>query len=112
MRLNQAQIAAELNVGPESVCLWETGRRRIELDKLPRLAAALQLNAADLCRLALFERHPSLYGALFGFEMPRTPRATGADSAARFRAPMPDGGDGLEAGVVVCDSLNEREQLS
>lgn len=109
MRLNQAQIAAELNVGPESVCLWETGRRRIELDKLPRLAAALQLNPADLCRLALFERHPSLYVTLFGFEMPGAPRATGGDSAAPARTP--DAGDRFEAGVVVCDSLNKREQL-
>ena len=43
----------------------------MELDKLPRLAAILQLNPKDLCRLALFEWHPRLYATLFGAERPQ-----------------------------------------
>jgi transcriptional regulator with XRE-family HTH domain len=86
--LTQAQVAADLNVEPESVCLWEHGRRRIELDRLPRLAAALRLDEAGLCRLALSEWHPRLYAALSGVERP-TAATCVADSPA--------------AGIPVCD---------
>lgn len=72
--LRQQQIADELRVGPESVGLWERGKRRPELDKLPRLAAALRLDEQYLCRLALFESHPSFYSTMFGNEPPSQPR--------------------------------------
>jgi transcriptional regulator with XRE-family HTH domain len=64
--LFQAQIAEALHVSPECVGLWECGRRRMELSKLPRIAAALQLDAKELCAKALAEFHPLLYAALFG----------------------------------------------
>ncbi len=66
LRLKQAQVAQALEVTPEAVGLWECGRRRMELDKLPRIAAILKLNAGELCRQALAEFHPCLYAALFG----------------------------------------------
>jgi transcriptional regulator with XRE-family HTH domain len=72
--LKQQQIAEELRVGPECVGLWERGKRRPELDKLPRLAAALRLDEQDVCRLALFESHPCLYSTIFGDEPPCPPR--------------------------------------
>jgi hypothetical protein len=55
---------------------WERGKRRIELDKLPRLAAVLQLNVQDVCRIALREFHPALYHALFGADHPPEPQCT------------------------------------
>ncbi len=73
--LKQQQIADALQVVPEAVGHWERGSRRIELDKLPRLAAILQLNEQDVCRIALHEFHPCLYHALYGTEPPGEPQA-------------------------------------
>ena len=72
--LKQQEIADELKVLPESIGNWERAKRRIELDRVPPLAAILQLNPQDLCRLALFEIHPRLYATLFGAERPPQPR--------------------------------------
>ena len=66
LRLLQAEIAAALGVSPECVTLWEAGRRRMELSKLPRLAEVLQIDAKHLCTRALAEFHPLFYHALFG----------------------------------------------
>ena len=66
LSLFQAQIAETLHVTPECIGQWECGRRRMELSKLPRIAAALQLDARQLCAQALAEFHPSVYAALFG----------------------------------------------
>ena len=66
LALYQAEIAEALHVSPECVGLWECGRRRMELGKLPRIAEALQLDAKELCAKALAEFHPLLYAALFG----------------------------------------------
>jgi transcriptional regulator with XRE-family HTH domain len=74
LQLKQADIAAAMRVEPESVRNWETERRRIELDKLPRLAAILEVNPKDLGRLALFEWHPCFHCAMFGSDPPGTPR--------------------------------------
>jgi transcriptional regulator with XRE-family HTH domain len=66
LSLVQADIAAALNVSDGAVTLWESGRRRMELSKIPRLAEALQLNARELCIQALAEFHPAFYNTLFG----------------------------------------------
>jgi transcriptional regulator with XRE-family HTH domain len=66
LSLIQADIAEALHVTPECIVLWECGRRRMELSKLPRLAAALQIDAKELCAKALAEFHPSVYAVLFG----------------------------------------------
>ena len=65
LSLLQAQIAEALHVTPECIGLWECGRRRMELSKVPRLAEALQLDARKLCAKALSEFHPLFYAALF-----------------------------------------------
>jgi transcriptional regulator with XRE-family HTH domain len=44
LRLLQAQVAEALRVSPHCVTLWQAGRRRMELSKIPRLAAVLDLN--------------------------------------------------------------------
>ena len=66
LSLIQSEIAEALHVTPECIVLWECGRRRMELSKLPRLAAALQIDAKELCAKALAEFHPSVYAVLFG----------------------------------------------
>ena len=66
LSLFQAQVAEALHVTPECIGQWECGRRRMELSKLPRIAAALQLDAKKLCAKALAEFHPLVYAALFG----------------------------------------------
>ena len=68
LSLFQAQIAETLHVTPECIGQWECGRRRMELSKLPRIAAALQLDARQLCAHTLAEFHPSVYAALFGHD--------------------------------------------
>ncbi len=70
LSLLQAQIAAALHVTPECVGLWECGRRRMELSKIPRIAEALQLDAKELCAKALSESHPLVYDVLFGDSTP------------------------------------------
>jgi transcriptional regulator with XRE-family HTH domain len=66
LNLLQADVAQALNVSPEAVTLWESGRRRMELAKLPRIAKALRLDARELCIQALAEFHPAFFRTLFG----------------------------------------------
>jgi DNA-binding XRE family transcriptional regulator len=69
LSLFQAQIAEALHVTPECIGHWECGRRRMELSKLPRIAAVLQIDAKELCAKALAEFHPLVYAALFGHDV-------------------------------------------
>jgi transcriptional regulator with XRE-family HTH domain len=66
LSLHQAQVAETLHVTPECIGQWECGRRRMELSKIPRIAAALQMDAKELCVKALEEFHPLVYATLFG----------------------------------------------
>jgi transcriptional regulator with XRE-family HTH domain len=66
LRLVQSEIAEALNVTAEAVTQWESGRRRMELAKVPRLAVVLHLNGKELCAKALSEFHPIFYATLFG----------------------------------------------
>ena len=63
--LRQSALAEALHVTPECIGLWEAGRRRMDLSKLPRIAAALDLDPRQLCAIALAEFHPLLYASLF-----------------------------------------------
>ncbi len=63
----QAEIAKAVGFSsPEFIGMVEGGIRTMDLNKIPRLADALQLDRADLCRMALYEEHPSLFAVLFG----------------------------------------------
>jgi transcriptional regulator with XRE-family HTH domain len=66
LSLFQGQIAERLHVTPECIAQWECGRRRMELSRLPRIAAVLQIDARELCIKALAEFHPLLFATLFG----------------------------------------------
>jgi transcriptional regulator with XRE-family HTH domain len=65
LRLLQADLAETLNVSPECIGLWEAGRRRMHLCKLPYIAAALHIDAEQLCAAALAEFYPLFYASLF-----------------------------------------------
>ncbi len=115
LRIKQAVIAEELRVSEPVISHWECGRRRVELDKLPRLAAILKLDPKELCRLALSEWHPRFYDALFGGASPRllpVPMMTGNGSAPLA---LPAGVTDrrlLEVGVVVGNALGQAKQLA
>ncbi len=64
--LLQSEVAEELNVSVEAVTHWESGRRRMDLAKLPSLAAALDIDPKELCTKALSEFHPLFFATLFG----------------------------------------------
>ena len=64
--LLQAEVAEELHVSAEAITMWESGRRRMDLAKLPRLAAVLEIDPKELCTKALSEFHPLFYASLFG----------------------------------------------
>ena len=68
LSLYQTQLAEALHVTPECIGQWESGRRRMELGKLPRIAEALHLDAKELCAKALLEFHPLVHAALFGHD--------------------------------------------
>ena len=61
----QKQIADAIGIKcPDFVCLVEQGRRRLHLNRLPRLAEALELDLAQLWQLLLATLAPELAAAL------------------------------------------------
>jgi transcriptional regulator with XRE-family HTH domain len=78
LRLHQAHVARAFNITPEAVGLWEAGRRRMEMDKLPRITEVPGLEKRALCLTALHQFHPRLFEELFGSEAPSLPRAVGS----------------------------------
>lgn len=83
LSLPQAQVAETLHVTPECIGQRECGRRRMELSKIPRIAAALQINAKELCVKALAEFHPLVHAALFGPDTCPDQHPARADARAR-----------------------------
>lgn len=60
----QIEIADACGLTQMSITLVEGGRRRLALERVPRLAAALQVDPPELCLLALRCWHPELSAAL------------------------------------------------
>ena len=114
LRIKQAGVAEEMRVSEPVISHWECGRRRVELNKLPRLATLLKLDPKELCRLALFEWHPRFYNALFGSASPRLLDQVKTNNGSAPLA-LPAGSTDhrlLEIGVVVGDALRQAEQLA
>jgi len=65
----QAEIAQACGLTEMSITLVEAGRRRLALERVPRLADALQVIPSELCLLALRCRYPELTAALVAREM-------------------------------------------
>ena len=73
--LSQIELARVLGIASgEFVSMVESGKRSFALNNIPRLAAALWLDAEDLCRVALHEAAPELYLATFGGTPPERPK--------------------------------------
>ncbi len=64
LALTQAEIAQACGLTEMSITLVEAGRRRLSLERVPRLAVALQVDLPELCLLALRCRYPELTAAL------------------------------------------------
>jgi transcriptional regulator with XRE-family HTH domain len=65
LRLSQSEVAVRLGVSEVAVGFWESGKRAVELDRVPHLAEVLALDPTALSLLALSEAHPRLYRQLF-----------------------------------------------
>ena len=65
LNLTQAEVAEQVGLTTDAITLVELGYRRLDLDRIPALADALQLNRRQLCRQALQERAPELFHQLF-----------------------------------------------
>lgn len=62
--LTQREVADGIGISSaDFVSLLEAGRRRLALNRLPRLASVLAVDANDLCRRALQEWQPEFYAA-------------------------------------------------
>ncbi len=68
--MTQAELAQACGLTEISITLVEGGRRHLGLERVPRLAAVLDVDAAELCRLALADQLPTLAGALDGRPAP------------------------------------------
>ena len=77
----QETVAAAVGwTAAEMVSLIESGRRSPNLDRIPAIARKLDLDAIELCLVALAESYPILYGTIF---RQRQPRASASKESAR-----------------------------
>jgi transcriptional regulator with XRE-family HTH domain len=73
--LSQVAVAKEMgHKTPEWLGLIEGGLRSIDLEKIPRLAGILKVDATDLAVLAMFEYYPGVSSLLFPTRGGLTPR--------------------------------------
>ena len=61
----QKQVGQVIGTTADFITLAEAGERRIDLNRIPLLADALEVERFDLCLWALSERAPDLYYELF-----------------------------------------------
>jgi len=88
----QAEIAKAVGFSsPEFIGMVEGGIRTMDLNKIPRLADALELDRVDLCRMALYEELPSMFAVLFGRSKKQfTIHEGGATKSVRIPEPALD----------------------
>jgi transcriptional regulator with XRE-family HTH domain len=66
MGKSQRQVAEAIGIkSSDFICLVEKGRRGLHLDHIPQLAQVLEVDPAELCRLALEARAPQLAAVIF-----------------------------------------------
>lgn len=69
--MTQQSVAKAIGVNSAGfVGMIEAGSRRLDLNRIPRLADVLQLSRKDLIRAALYEEAPTVSQILFGAELP------------------------------------------
>lgn len=72
MGLTLAQLGFELGITGEFLSQVESGKRALNLDRVPGLARILDLDAAGLCRVALATQYPVIYSVLFPTQPPES----------------------------------------
>lgn len=64
---SQADVARAIGIeSPEFISMVELGVRRIDLNRVPALARALELDATKLCQYVLWDAAPEMFRTLFG----------------------------------------------
>ena len=66
LQLTHQQLADLIQVSPGFVSLVESGHRRLDLDRIPQLADALETDRTYLCWMAVIEGKPVIFQELFG----------------------------------------------
>jgi len=75
LKMSQAELARKIGgSSAEFISMLEAGLRRIELDRVPVLAQALQEDPKSLCELALQVYAPEVFRTLFGDRYTPTPK--------------------------------------
>jgi transcriptional regulator with XRE-family HTH domain len=69
----QKEVAQIIGVTPDYISLLESGERRLDLDRIPRLADALDAERGDVCAWALLDRCPQLFAEIFSVESVAAP---------------------------------------
>lgn len=66
LNLTQTDVAQAVGVqSPDFISLIEQGLRNLSLDRIPMLAQVLQVEAVELCKMALEQQFPLLADCLF-----------------------------------------------
>lgn len=71
--LTQKAVAQIIGVTADFISLLESGERRLDLDRMPRLADALGAERGDVCAWALLDRCPELFAEIFSVESVAAP---------------------------------------
>jgi transcriptional regulator with XRE-family HTH domain len=67
LKLTQMEVAKAVGVqSPDYISLVEMGQRNLDLDRIPRLAELLRVNAVALGKLALRDQYPLLAETICG----------------------------------------------
>lgn len=84
--LTQKEVAQILGVTADYISLLESGERRLDLDRIPRLADALDAERGNVCAWALLDRCPQLFAEIFSVESvaapPESPQPANPGGAA------------------------------
>jgi transcriptional regulator with XRE-family HTH domain len=72
--ITQQEIAKTVGIASaDYLSLVESGKRRLELDRIPLLASVLKVNPKELCQMALNESCPAMASVIFGTELVKAP---------------------------------------
>ena len=72
--ITKQEVARAVNIGSaDYLSLVESGKRRLELDRIPALALVLKVNAKELCLMAIGEVFPQVEEVLSGNEKSTLP---------------------------------------
>lgn len=90
LNLTQVDIARAVGVtSGDFISLVEKGIRKLDLDRIPRLAEVLNTDAATVARMAIEEQYPLLAKTLFDYKVQRIPVQSETEVAAKKLSQLP-----------------------